>query len=125
MSSNLKSLIIFPYRYVISYVFIMFIMLNLGLYTKVITIIIRRRLYTLHKETCRIFRIQPDLVSASKIDYWWFRRRQNEQYHLLARNCATVVRDALVVELKDQFHIWLLKLMLTDHSDDNGSTEIN
>lgn len=59
----------------------------------------------------RIFKIQRDLVSTSKIDDWWLHNRPSEPYHLLARNCATVVKDALVVGSRHLGHILLLKLL--------------
>ncbi|XP_052073830.1 uncharacterized protein LOC127711757 [Mytilus californianus] len=58
-----------------------------------------------------IFRIPRDLVSASKITDWWTHNKPSKQYHLLARNCATVVRDALVVGSRHQVLISLLKLL--------------
>lgn len=48
-----------------------------------------------------IFKIQPDLVIASKIDDWWSRNKVSEQYHILVRNCATIVCDALDVGARD------------------------
>lgn len=58
-----------------------------------------------------IFIIPRDLVSESKITNWWEHNKPSKQYHLLARNCATVVRDALVVGSKHQVLSSLLKLL--------------
>lgn len=63
------------------------------------------------KPADRSYTIPSNLIVPSQITAWWTYNRPNEEYHILKRNCATVVRDALVAGLKNQVHVSFLKVL--------------